>query len=344
MSLGPGFIADTVKVPVEQGKMYLLRVINAAMSNDFFFAVAGHSITVVGTDGSYTKPYVNQYIMITPGQTMDLLLSADQFQTSCSPYRYYIVAKPFFDGNASVLPPDYNVTVAILEYKTNTSMPMPLTVPVLTTLPSFNDTISTVKFTSGLHSLASSDHPVNVPQTIDLSMYITVSVNQQICPNMSCAGPNGNRLASSLNNASFENPVVKLDVLDAYYSSIAGVYTTDFPNQPPLFFNFTSDNIPQELYFIDKSTKVKVLEYNTAMEIVFQGTNILGGGSHPMHLHGQSFYVIGKGFGNFDKTRDPLMYNLVDPPQVNTVGVPKNGWTTIRFRAANPGELVDMPK
>ena len=75
------------------------------------------------------------------------------------------------------------------------------------------------------------------------------------------------------------------------------------------------------------------------VEIVFQGTNLVAGTDHPMHLHGYSFYVVGWGFGNFDKNRDPLRYNLVDPPLQNTIAVPKNGWTAIRFKASNPGML-----
>nr|GEZ04485.1 laccase/diphenol oxidase family protein [Tanacetum cinerariifolium] len=49
------------------------------------------------------------------------------------------------------------------------------------------------------------------------------------------------------------------------------------------------------------------------------------------------FYVVGWGFGNFDEKKDPLNYNLVDPPIRNTVLVPINGWATIRFKARNPG-------
>ncbi|KAJ4761516.1 Laccase [Rhynchospora pubera] len=323
---------DTFKVQVVQGKRYLLRVINSAMNNEFFFAVAGHNVTVVGSDGSYTKPYVNEYIMITPGQTFDLLLEANKFPNTSAPYRYYIKATPFFDGNV-VVPRDPNDTYAILQYKTNGTTPPP--VPLFPSLPNFPNTSAATAFTAGLRSLASSDHPVHVPQTVDLSMYITVAVNVQQCPNASCAGPFGDRVSASLNNASFSVP--QIDILDAYYSSISGVYSPDFPNQPPLFYNFTDANIPQQLFFVDKSTKVKVLEYNTTVEIVFQGTNILGGENHPMHLHGHSFYVVGNGFGNFDNQTDPLSYNLVDPPYQNTVGVLKNGWTTIRFRAANPG-------
>ena len=70
-----------------------------------------------------------------------------------------------------------------------------------------------------------------------------------------------------------------------------------------------------------------------------QGTNLAAGTDHPMHIHGYSFYVVGWGFGNFDKDKDPLGYNLVDPPLQNTIAVPKNGWATIRFKADNPGKL-----
>ncbi|XP_078165868.1 putative laccase-9 isoform X3 [Carex rostrata] len=324
---------DTFKVQVQQGKMYLLRLINAAMENEFFFVVSGHNVTVVAIDGSYTKPYVNEFIMITPGQTMDLLLWANQYQNSSSPFRYYIIASPFFDASSSV-PRFGNRTVAILEYKTNNSTPS--IKPVDTSTPKSNDTNAAAAFTSGLRSLANSDDPAVVTQTVDVKMYITLSVNEALCPNNSCAGSNGTRFAASLNNVSFQNP--KIDVLDAYYYSIAGVYTTDFPDIPPRFFNFTDVRDQAELKFVDKSTKVKVVEYNSTVEIVFQDTNVLDTQiNHPVHLHGYSFYVIGSGHGDFNNTTDPLSYNLVDPPYQNTLGVPTNGWATIRFRATNPG-------
>ena len=83
---------------------------------------------------------------------------------------------------------------------------------------------------------------------------------------------------------------------------------------------------------------MKVLNYNEEVEIVFQGTNLLDGSAiHPMHLHGYGFYVVGKGFGNYDNETDPKSFNLVDPVEVNTFSVPKNGWLAIRFVANNPG-------
>src|ERR1035441_9636387 len=51
--------------------------------------------------------------------------------------------------------------------------------------------------------------------------------------------------------------------------------------------------------------KVKVVEYNSIVEIVFQGTNLLDTQvNHPVHLHGNSFYVIGSGLGSFNNTTD----------------------------------------
>jgi laccase len=60
--------------------------------------------------------------------------------------------------------------------------------------------------------------------------------------------------------------------------------------------------------------------------------------SHPFHLHGFNFFVVGKGFGNFDADNDPKKFNLADPVERNTISVPTAGWAAIRFRADNPGK------
>ena len=57
----------TFRVPVERGRTYMLRVINAGLSNDMFFAVAGHNLTVVGSDGHYLRPFTIGHIMIAAG-------------------------------------------------------------------------------------------------------------------------------------------------------------------------------------------------------------------------------------------------------------------------------------
>jgi laccase len=73
-----------------------------------------------------------------------------------------------------------------------------------------------------------------------------------------------------------------------------------------------------------------------------QDTSIIGAESHPLHLHGFNFFVVGQGFGNFDPKKDPVKFNLVDPAERNTVGVPSGGWVAIRFLADNPGGLYNL--
>jgi laccase len=68
---------------------------------------------------------------------------------------------------------------------------------------------------------------------------------------------------------------------------------------------------------------------------VLQGTNIFAAENHPIHIHGYELYILGEGFGNFNK--DAAQLTLDDPPMRNTVGVPVNGWAVIRFVADNPG-------
>ncbi|KAF7127905.1 hypothetical protein RHSIM_Rhsim11G0091000 [Rhododendron simsii] len=317
--------SDTFKLMVDHGKTYLLRLINAGMTDIMFFAVAKHQLTIVGTDGSYTKPLKANYIAISPGQTIDALLQANQ------PIgRYYMAARVY--STTARVAYDNTTTTAFIQYKGNYSSSSP---PRLPSLPRYNDTNASVSFTGRLRSLGSEEHPVHVPLNISTKLLFTISVNTLPCANNSCEGPNGTRLSASVNNISFVSP--SIDILQAYYKHISGVYGVNFPSYPPLVFDYTADYLPVELELPQKGTEVKVLEYNSTVEIVLQGTNLVGGTDHPMHLHGYSFYVVGWGFGNFDKDKDPLGYNLVDPPLQNTIAVPKNGWASIRFKANNPG-------
>lgn len=126
-------------------------------------------------------------------------------------------------------------------------------------------------------------------------------------------------------------------------SNISGVYNATFPDIPPYLFNFTGD-VGDDTIYPSQGTKVIVIDYGAAVEIIFQGTNVGAAENHPMHLHGYSFYVVGMGDGNFDNTTSTSTYNLVNPPLVNTIGLPKNGWTTIRFVADNPGpSMIKLP-
>lgn len=63
-----------------------------------------------------------------------------------------------------------------------------------------------------------------------------------------------------MNNISFQVP--SIDIREAYYYHVNGVFGTRFLRVPPLFYNFTGTNLPLFLQTPEKTTKVKIIEYN----------------------------------------------------------------------------------
>ncbi|KAI8016675.1 Laccase-7 [Camellia lanceoleosa] len=318
---------STYKVNVVQGKTYLLRIINAAMNNQFFFKIANHKMTVVAIDAIYTTPMVTDFIVIAPGQTIDALLTADQPLAS-----YYMAAHTYISSEG--VPDTTTTTTGIIVYKKAKS-----STPQMPTLPAFNDTPAAHNFYTSLTTLVNAPHWVPVPLEVDEHMFVTINLGLIPCEgNATCQGPLKQRLAASLNNASFQLPT-KLSMLQAFFNNVDGIYTPDFPDQPPVVFDYTNsnNNFNRTIIMTSKSTKVKKLKFNATVEIVFQNTALLGIENHPMHLHGFNFHVLAQGFGNYDPVNDPKKFNLINPQARNTIGVPAGGWAVVRFRADNPG-------
>ncbi len=57
--------------------------------------------------------------------------------------------------------------------------------------------------------------------------------------------------------------------------------------------------------------------------------------SHPIHLHGHDFWVIGQAEGTFDLATSNL--NLINPPRRDVASLPANGYLAIAFKKDNPG-------
>ncbi|KAH7560939.1 hypothetical protein JRO89_XS10G0143300 [Xanthoceras sorbifolium] len=298
---------DTFKLKVKPGKTYLLRLINAALNDELFFSIANHTLKVVEVDAVYVKPFETETLLITPGQTTNVLLNTK------SHYPKY------------EKPPHSRVSTGKLR----------LFKPVL---PPLNDTSFATNFTNKLRSLASAKFPANVPQNVDKRFFFTVGLGTSPCQsNQTCQGPNGTMFQASVNNISFVMPTTAL--LQSHYSGKSnGVYSPYFPIYPKIQFNYTGT--PPNNTMVSNGTKLVVLPFNSSVELIMQDTSILGAESHPLHLHGFNFFVVGQGFGNFDPNKDPAKFNLVDPVERNTVGVPSGGWVAIRFLADNPGRSM----
>ncbi|XP_058099504.1 laccase-7-like [Magnolia sinica] len=308
---------NTYTIEVVHGKTYLLRIINAALNNELFFMIAGHNLTVVGIDALYTDPYTTDVVVLAPGQTTDVLLVAN-----ATPGSYYMAARAYLSAPSQF---DNTTATAILQYKGVTSVATPL-MPVL---PEFNDTPTAHKFYSNITALSGWGY--EVPLHVDVHMFITEGLGMEPC------GQNATCTLGSMNNESFQLPT-KLSMLEAHFSgAVQGIFTDDFPDTPPLVFDYTNENASQLISTTRKSTRVKRLAYNSTVEMVFQNTAIVSVQSHPIHLHGFDFFVLAQGFGNYDNATHRSTFNLVNPQMRNTIAVPVGGWAVIRFRADNPG-------
>ncbi|MBA0608994.1 hypothetical protein Godav_021134 [Gossypium davidsonii] len=135
---------------------------------------------------------------------------------------------------------------------------------------------------------------------------------------------------TSLNNITFVMP--KAGLLQAHYFHIKGVFKTDFLDRLPVLFYYIGVPLTANLG-TSLGTRLTNVAFNSTIELVLQDTNLLTVESHPFHIYGFNFFVVGSGVGNFDPSKDPAKFNLVNPPERNTVGVPTRRWTTIRFRA-----------
>ncbi|XP_043269699.1 laccase-like isoform X2 [Venturia canescens] len=97
-------------------------------------------------------------------------------------------------------------------------------------------------------------------------------------------------------------------------------------------------------------THVEELPLGAIIEIVLVDEAQIPGMSHPFHLHGHSFYIIGQGCASeynitsidvdIAKQLDQdgkMERHLSRPPSKDTYAVPNNGFTIIRMVANNPG-------
>ncbi|XP_017702442.2 laccase-6-like isoform X2 [Phoenix dactylifera] len=315
---------DVYGIDVIPGKTYLLRIINAALNIELFFSIANHKLTIVEADAEYTKPVTVERLMITPGQTINVLVEANQPIA-----RYDMAVGPYV--SAQNIPFANISAIAHFHYSGASVTTMALPAP----LPVFNDNLAVKNGMDGLKSL----NATNLPLEIDTNLFFTIGVNVEAChsstPNKSCQGPNGGTFAASMNNITFVKPSISL--LQAYYDSLHGHYTDDFPSRPLKVYDFVNgapNNFPNDTQSLN-GTRVKVLEYGARVQLILQDTGTVSTDNHPMHLHGYSFYVVGYGTGNYNSRTAKL--NLVDPPYMNTIGVPVGGWAAIRFIADNPG-------
>ncbi|CAA7401730.1 unnamed protein product [Spirodela intermedia] len=298
---------------VVPGKTYRLRISSLASLSAFNFEIEGHNMTVVETDGHYVEPFVVKNLNIYSGETYSVLVVADQ-----EPSRNYWAAL-----NVVSRKPDTPTGLAIFNYYPNHPRRRPPTAPPAG--PLWNDT--EYRLNQSLKIRARRGYVYPPPTTTDR---VITLLNTQ------------NRIDGhtrwAVNNISFTLPhtpylIALKHKLHHTFSQSAPPETYDRAN----YDIFKQAANPNATY----SDAVYRLKFNSTVDIILQNANSMvpnNSETHPWHLHGHDFWVLGHGPGVFDPVNDPLRkYNLVDPIMKNTVAVHPYGWTAIRFVADNPG-------
>ncbi|VFQ96026.1 unnamed protein product [Cuscuta campestris] len=293
------------------GKTYRLRIGSLTALSALSFQIQGHNMTVVEADGNYVDPFVVQNLFIYSGETYSVLLRADQ-----DPKRNYwmstqVVARNNTTPNA----------LAILNYGTNSATP---TSPPPVG-PRWDDLAPRVNQSRSIRA-----HPrFNTPPPATSDRTIVMLNTQNTVDGVR---------KWAINNVSLFLPHTPYLVAVRY--NLSGAFD---PTSPPDGYH---DEQNYDIHAVQKNTNAVArdgiyrLDFNSTVDVVLQNANTMNPNNsetHPWHLHGHDFWVLGYGDGKFNRSTDPVKFNLVDPVMKNTVPVHPYGWTAFRFKADNPG-------
>ncbi|KAI3761340.1 hypothetical protein L1987_51752 [Smallanthus sonchifolius] len=298
---------------VVPGKTYRLRIGSLTALAALSFEIEGHNMTVVEADGHYVEPFVVNNLFIYSGETYSVLVTADQDPTR----NYWVVSKMVGRDNKT---PN---GLGTFNYYPNHPSRSPPTDPP--SGPRWNDVGPRVNQSLAIRSHPNYIHPV--PQTSD-RVIILLNTQNQINESVKWA----------INNISFTLPHTP------YLISLKHNLLHTFDQTPPPdvingYEDYNITNPPPYLSFTTSNSLYR-LKFNTTVDIILQNANMKDPGyseTHPWHLHGHDFWVVGYGNGKFNVSEDPKNYNLVNPIMKNTVPVHPYGWTALRFVANNPG-------
>lgn len=301
-------------ITVIPGKTYRLRISSLTALSALSFQIEGHNMTVVEADGHNVEPFVVQNLFIYSGETYSVLIKADQ-----NPTRNYWATTNIVSRNATFTTPP---GLAILNYYPNHPKRSPPTTPP--SGPLWNDVGS--RLNQSLAIKARKGFIVPPPQSAD-RMIVMLNTQNNVSGNVRW----------SVNKVTYTLPHIP------YLIALKENITSAFDQTPPPdgydFKNYDIFSVAENKSYTIRNGVYR-LNFNSTVDIILQNANSMSNKTsetHPWHLHGHDFWVLGYGEGKFDIYNDPKKYNLVNPIMKNTVPVHRYGWTALRFRADNPG-------
>eukprot|EP00897_Mesotaenium_endlicherianum_P006926 jgi/Mesen1/6261/ME000323S05394 len=298
---------------VQAGKTYRLRISSVASLHSLNLMFEGHNVTVVAADAYPVKPFELGVVDVYSGQSVDVLLTADQ-----TPGNYWIAPHIFGRNPAST-----NLGGGILRYE---GAPDELPSTPFPEGRLFTDIGAAIAQIKSFKALSRSP---TVPKKSSRTIHLVGTQNRI-----------EGRLRWAMNNISYHAPATPYyhSISTGAYRRSAGLFDSAPPPDSPLApYDYSQ---PPANPNAEYGSGVYFLKLNSAVDIIMQNANTLTPNNsefHPWHLHGHHFWVIGGGPGTYDPATAPATFNLVDPPLRHTHPVAPYGWFAIRFIVNNPG-------
>jgi FtsP/CotA-like multicopper oxidase with cupredoxin domain len=373
---------------VTQGTSYRFRLIGAQSLYAYRFEIQGHKLTVVATDGFFIQPRTVDYIIIHSGERFDFLLNATQ-----SPNNYLIRATTLETSiwTPETRNPRIHTAEAILHYEEATT-------PNPTNL--YGSVLSNAQ--QDLRSCSESNRcvalncPFRIFSNSNFTDCIVIDELRSLFPSDDSDLPNlnmisgkdrlkffnfgfeGQSFTSAINGRNFLPPPSPYQVYRGQYdedrddesvntcSTCNEMTTTDTQAEQCTCIH-VEEIVTNENFGSDSDKSVMMV-----FSAVGDMDNRLRDFSHPVHLHGHSFYVVEVGHGTYDESSGTLMQNSdtvscestlcmkptwrdnmapdfssyinITSDKLNntairkdTVIVPAGGYVVIAFQADNPG-------
>ncbi|KAL3853270.1 hypothetical protein ACJMK2_016825 [Sinanodonta woodiana] len=326
---------------VQQGQAYRFRVIGSGSLYPFRISVDEHNLTIVASDGFDLESVVVESFIINPGERFDFILFADKPVSN-----YWIRGKTLEVDKL-------HIAEAILRYE-GAPANEPNTFRRNCTQ---NDTCSVVNcpfsyFPSQDYSICKTFDKLRVKDDTDPAPNVEPGKFKEFFLNF--AFPGTTFTPASVNGRAFQNPSVSI------------------MTQPQeLYSSCDRPDCGEEK--ICSCTHSISIDHGDTVQMVMLNMGVGKGWSHPVHLHGHTFYVLKMGYGQYNVTTAKFIGDNLDincrgnpdrsqsfcnkatwaneswlggnvpglelkrPARKDTIIVPTGGYVVIRFKADNPG-------
>jgi len=295
---------------MEPDTKYLLRLTNAGILSFLTLGIQQIPMKVVQTNTGSLKPFKTDFLDLGNGQSYSVIIKTPKKRG-----QYWLQAIMRFRESEGLIP-------ARVLLDTTKSRNYPKETPSVDGFPSNDDLQFSRKFMNKLKNKKTEN--LN-PEYDQLWTIVSEETKYK------------NSIKWSLNNYTFQFPDTPALLANQYGVELKRKVTV---SEPPMPYDYLTPLAEQGLSeFANLGLNVLTAEYGQRVRVVLQNGLNFGGESevHPFHMHGGDYWVLGRGRGIFNATKDMEKLNFKNPPMQSTTYILASEWTVIEFLADNPG-------